>query len=134
MSKLFARAKVKLINAKNDYYRLSIDDAYVDDCCYNLQQCIELCLKFFVEMNGENYIENHDARAQLNLISKQNFKFEFYNQIRNLASTINEWRVETRYNDDFTALKEDIDKILKLAEELVAYLDTLVIEQTKSTN
>ena len=56
MSKLLARAKVRLKNAQNDYYYLSVDDAYVDDCCYNLQQCIEYCLKYIVELK-ERMIE-----------------------------------------------------------------------------
>lgn len=41
MSKLLARAKVDLKNANDDYKRMGTDDAYVDDCCYNLQQAIE---------------------------------------------------------------------------------------------
>ena len=128
MSKLLARAKVKLYNAQSDYYRLSIDDAFIDDCCFNLQQAIEFSLKYLVEINGENYIENHDVRAQLNKLKELNVELPFFDQIKKLASTINEWEVETRYNDDFVALKEDIDDVKKLAEDIVAYSDSLVKE------
>lgn len=129
MSKLLARAKVKLANAENDYYKLSNDDAYVDDCCYNLQQTIEYCLKYIVEMNGENYVENHDVRAQLNKLSNLNVKLPFLDDIRKMASTINSWEAESRYNDNFTALKEDIDDAKKLANEMVQYCDGLVKER-----
>lgn len=129
MSKLLARAKVKLVNAENDYYKLSNDDAYVDDCCYNLQQTIEYCLKYIVEMNGENYVENHDVRAQLNKLNSLDVKLPFSDGIRKMASTINSWETESRYNDDFTALKEDIDDAKKLANEMVEYCDSLVKER-----
>ena len=128
MSKLLARAKVKLYNAQSDYYRLSIDDAFIDDCCFNLQQAIEFSLKYLVEINGENYVENHDVRVQLNKLKELNVELPFFDQIKKLASTINEWEVETRYNDDFVALKEDIDDVKKLAEDIVAYSDSLVKE------
>lgn len=129
MSKLLARAKVKLINAENDYYKLSVDDAFVDDCCYNLQQTIEYCLKYIVEMNGENYIENHDVRAQLNKLDSLNVVLPFKDDIRKLASTINDWEAESRYNDDFTALKEDIDDAKKLANDMIKYCDSLIKEK-----
>ena len=117
MSKLFARAKIKKFNAENDYLHLSEDDAYLDDLCYNLQQCIELCLKYIVELNGENYIENHDVRAQLNNLRDIGVDLPFAAQIRHLAVTLNSWEAETRYNDDFTAVIEDVEEIRVLADD-----------------
>ncbi|MDO5440435.1 MAG: HEPN domain-containing protein [Erysipelotrichaceae bacterium] len=126
MSKLLARAKVKYKNALNDYYQLSLDDAYVDDCCYNLQQCIEYCLKYIVELNGENYIENHDVRAQLNKLKELDVKLPFEEEIRKNASLLNSWEAESRYNDDFIALVEDINDIKELANRIIEYSDSLV--------
>ena len=42
---------------------MALDDAYIDECCFNLQQVVEFTLKYIVEMSGEEYIENHDIRA-----------------------------------------------------------------------
>ena len=72
MSKLLARAKAKRANVINSYQQMSLDDAYIDECCYNLQQGIEFCLKYVVEMLGESYVETHDIRAQLNMLKKLN--------------------------------------------------------------
>ncbi|MBR7094814.1 MAG: HEPN domain-containing protein [Clostridia bacterium] len=66
MSKLLARAKAKQFSAENSYKYISVDDAYIDECCFNLHQAIEFSLKYLVEMYGERYIENHDIRAQMN--------------------------------------------------------------------
>lgn len=126
MSKLLARAKVKYRNALNDYYQFSVDDAYIDDCCYNLQQSIEYCLKYIVELNGSNYVENHDIRAQLNKLKELKAKFPFEEAIRKNASIINSWETESRYNDDFTALIEDIDEIMSLTKDIIDYSDSLV--------
>ena len=126
MSKLLARAKVKYRNALNDYYQFSVDDAYIDDCCYNLQQSIEYCLKYIVELNGSNYVENHDIRAQLNKLKELKTKFPFEEAIRKNASIINSWETESRYNDDFTALIEDIDEIMSLTKDIIDYSDSLV--------
>ena len=42
MSKLLARAKAKRESANHSYNNMSIDDAYIDECCFNLQQGINL--------------------------------------------------------------------------------------------
>jgi len=128
MSKLLARAKVKRVNAENDYTMLGVDDAYVDDCCYNLQQSIELALKYLVEINGENYVENHDIRAQLNKLRDIGVNLPFFDELRHMAVTLNSWEADTRYNDNFTALIEDIDDARVVADKLIEYCDSQVSE------
>jgi len=128
MSKLLERAKIKRINAINDYKNISINDAFLDDCCYNLQQGIEYTLKYIVEMHGENYVENHDIRAQINKLKSINVTLPMEAKIRSLASVINEWEVESRYNDNFTALIDDIKDAMTLLDELIEYADSLAVE------
>ena len=127
MSKLLARAKAKKFNADNSYNYISVDDAYVDECCFNLQQTIEFCLKYLVEINGEHYIENHDIRAQMNKLKSLGKFIPCEEKLRLMASTINSWEVETRYNDNFVALLEDIDEVRIIATELIDYCEKLVI-------
>ncbi len=126
MSKLLARAKAKLFSAENSYNYISLDDAYVDECCFNLQQSIEFALKYLVEMHGEYFVENHDIRAQINKLKKLDVYIPCEEKLRYLASTINSWEVETRYNDNFVALLEDIEDVRKIASELIDYCETLV--------
>jgi len=129
MSKLFARARVKFESAESNYVKIGQDDAYLDETCYNLQQSIELCLKYIVEMNGEEYIETHDVRAQLNTLRGLDVIVPNQEKIRNIASTLNSWEAESRYNDDFTAVIEDVNEAREIARELINYCDTLVIEK-----
>ena len=127
MSKLLARAKAKKFNADNSYNYISVDDAYVDECCFNLQQTIEFCLKYLVEINGEHYIENHDIRAQMNKLKSLGKFIPCEEKLRLMASTINSWEVETRCNDNFVALLEDIDEVRIIATELIDYCEKLVM-------
>lgn len=126
MSKLLARARAKMFSAENSYNYISLDDAYVDECCFNLQLSIEFALKYLVEMHGENFVENHDIRAQINKLKKLDVYIPCEEKLRYLASTINSWEVETRYNDNFVALLEDIEDVRKIASELIDYCDSLV--------
>lgn len=127
MSKLLARAKAKKFSADNSYNFMSVDDAYIDECCFNLQHSIEFALKYLVEISGEDYIENHDVRAQINKLKSMGKFIPCEERLRLLASTINSWAVETRYNDNFVALIEDIDEARSIAEELIEYCEKQVI-------
>ena len=129
MSKLLARAKAKRFSAENIYNNITVDDAYIDECCFNLQQTIEFCLKYLVEMAGEVYPENHDIRSQINRLKKLNQYIPCEDKLRLLASLINSWGVETRYSDSFTALLEDIDDVRVIADEIIEYCDSLVISE-----
>lgn len=126
MSKLLARAKAKRSNVINSYQQMSLDDAYIDECCYNLQQGIEFCLKYVVEMLGESYVETHDIRAQLNMLKKLNVEIPCEKELRMLASTLNSWEAETRYNDNFVALIEDINDAIIILDKLISYSEGLV--------
>lgn len=135
MSKLLARAKVKRENAENSYRKMGEEDAYRDDCCYNLQQAIEMTLKAIVELYGEQYAENHDVRANLNILNKIGIEVPEQKEIRAMASTIYGWETESRYRDDFVSLREDIDQAREIADHLIQYCDGLLYQtEVKNLN
>jgi hypothetical protein len=74
----------------------------------------------------EEYIENHDIRAQINKLKKMNVYFPCEDELRKLASVINSWEVDTRYNDNFVALLEDINEVREISDKLISYCDSLV--------
>lgn len=134
MSKLLKRAKVQYKIACDCYLHFADDDAFIDACCYNLQQAIELCLKFAVELHGENYAENHDLRANLNKLSRLNIEVPMAKEIRDMASTLYSWETESRYNDDFIALIEDIDSAKEIGAELIRYCNSLYSQSPIEAN
>ena len=124
MSKLLERAKVKRENAENSYKKIQLNDAYLDDCCYNLQQAVEMTLKYLVELSGQAYVENHDLRAQLNLLNRRNVSIPSEQELRNMAETINNWETSSRYKDSFTALIQDVDDVRFFVDALIKEADS----------
>lgn len=119
MSKLLSRSIVALENATHNYSKISEDDCFLDACCYNLQQSIEFSLKFLVEMIGQHYAENHDIRANLNILNRFEYHPSCELELRNLASTLYSWETESRYKDSFVALIEDVDCAFICARSLL---------------
>lgn len=126
MSRLLARSKVKLRNAEYSYKDMDLDDAYRDDCCYNLEQAIEMALKAIVELNGLVIAENHDLRANLNVLNRAGINIPTQEEIRKMASTLYSWETETRYKDSFVALKEDIEEARIIAKNMIEYAESLI--------
>lgn len=133
MSKLLARAKVKLENAERNYLKIGIDDAYMDDCCYNLQQSIEMTLKWLVEINGKDYVENHDLRAQINKLKKLNVTIPGEDRISELASEILSWEKNSRYNDNFSALVPTVTEVLDITKKLIEFAESKVCTVESAT-
>ena len=128
MSKLLARAKVKRKNAESNYLEISTDDAFLDICCNDLQQAIEYTLKYCVEMTGQAYVENHDVRAQINLLINAGVEVPCLDKLRHIAPMLLEWEASSRYNDNFVALIEDINEAREIADALISYADSLVVK------
>lgn len=119
MSKSLSRAEVSFENAEHNFGRIQLDDCYLDACCYNLQQSIEFSLKFLVEMTGQQYAENHDIRANINILNKVDYHVSNEKELRNMASTLYSWETESRYKDSFVAVMEDIKDAFIYAEALL---------------
>lgn len=122
MSKLLSRSKISLEHARTDYLKIDSNDCYLDSCCFHLQQAIEFLLKGIVEMNGERYAENHDIRANLNILNRINVAIPCEKELRNMASTLYSWETESRYKESFIAAIKDIDEVFNIADILTEYI------------
>ena len=135
MSKLLSRSKISLEHAKTDYLKINTNDCYMDSCCFHLQQAIEFLLKGIVEMNGAAYAENHDVRANLNILNRIGVEIPCEKELRVLASTLYSWETESRYKDSFIAATKDIDEVFEIAEKLSGYtlslINTLPVEEAE---
>lgn len=127
MSKLLSRAKVAYEIAEHSISKIQTDDCYLDCCCYNLQQSIEFSLKFLVEMTGQQFAENHDIRANINLLNKMGYHVSFEKDLRNMASTLYSWETESRYKESFVATLEDINEAFTYALELIKEAESKII-------
>ena len=123
MSKLYSRAKVRLHSAENNWKMRKEDDAYIDAACFDLQQSIEFSLNALIKLHGDNYVQNHDLRAQLNKLAKLNVDYDVFQKIAQNASTFNSWETEARYENSFTALEEDVQLAFQISKELLSIVD-----------
>lgn len=126
MSKLLSRSKIALEHALADYNNIDKNDCYLDSCCFHLQQAIEFLLKGIVEMNGIQYAENHDIRANLNILNRMNIEIPCEKELRMMASTLYSWETESRYKDSFIAAVKDVDEVFEIAKKLSAYAYSMV--------
>ena len=126
MSRLLSRAKANYLMAEYIYTRVGEDDVYMDSCCYSLSQTIELALKFIVEMTGNNYAENHDVRANLNILVRASFELPFESELRNKAKLLYEWETESRYKESFVAAYADVDEVRALAKGILDFAESQI--------
>lgn len=83
-----------------------------------------MTLKYLVELSGQAYVENHDLRAQLNLLNRGNGSIPYEQELRNMAETINNWKTSSRYKDSFTALVQDVDDVRFFVDALIKEADS----------
>ena len=126
MSKLLRRAKARFESAKLQYSRISEDDAYLDMCCFDLQQVLEFTLKFIVEISGSKYKVGHNLLLQLADIDRLGIEIPDKSFYLSNASLFNTWETQTRYFDDFTAVMSLVDETVQKIPALLDFADSLV--------
>lgn len=84
-------------------------------------------------MHGAQYAENHDIRANLNILNRLDIEIPCEKDLRLMASTLYSWETESRYKESFIAAIKDVDEVFRIAEELSEYiyakLEVLSIEE-----
>ena len=125
MSKLLRRAKARFESAKMQYSKIGDDDAYLDMCCFDLQQVIEFTLKFIVESNGSRYKVGHNLLLQLADIEQLGIEIPDKSFYLSNASIINTWETQTRYFDDFTVVMSLVDEVIRKIPALIKFADSL---------
>lgn len=129
MSKLLRRAKARFESAKMQYSRIDEDDAFLDMCCFDLQQVLEFTLKFIVEISGSKYKVGHNLLLQLTDIDRLGIEIpdkQFY--LVN-ASIFNTWETQIRHFDDLTVEVSLVDSAIERIPTLITFADSLVGEE-----
>ena len=87
-----------------------------DQAAYHIQQGIEKALKYQTEISGLPYKKIHNLVGLITDVEATGFTVS--NELKSMAFQISDWEASSRYNDDFTVLKEDLLKAVHLYEEL----------------
>lgn len=121
MSKLLLKAKINLERAEDAYKRMSIDELYRDECCYQIQQAIEKSLKYVLEVNKISYKFKHSLKPLIDIV--ENLSIKVPNDIKDKVDMLDSWESESRYNDNFYALKKDIEIEIQATSILIKEIE-----------
>ena len=119
MSNLLKRARTDIEIAKilmSPAGNPTNDEMITDQAAYHIQQGIEEALKYQTEISGLPYKKIHNLTGLI--IDVENAGFAVSNELKAMAFQISDWEASSRYNDDFTVVKGDLEKAIRLYEEL----------------
>jgi HEPN domain-containing protein len=100
-----------------------LDDAFFDIACYNAQQALEFILKaILLEYNVEfptKGNEGHNILALTELvIEKTPFRFDKYEELEMIATTITMWETKSRYQTGIRTKEDTVRRVLNIYREI----------------
>lgn len=119
MSNLLGRADADIVIARlllSPAGNPDNDEMITDQAAYHVQQGIEKALKYQTEMMGIEYKKTHNLIGLINDLEKNGFKVS--DTLKSKAFLISDWEASSRYKDDFSAVKQDIEDAIVIYEEL----------------
>ena len=87
-----------------------------DQAAYHVQQGIEKALKYQTEIMGIPYRKIHNLVGLISDLEQNGYTVS--DGMKSKAFVISDWEASSRYNDDFSVLKAEIENAIRLYEEL----------------
>lgn len=84
-------------------------------------------MKYQTEMMGIEYKKTHNLVGLIADLEKNGFAVS--DKLKEKSFIISDWEASSRYNDDFCAVKKDIEEAIALYEELK---DKILLELEKN--
>ena len=92
------------------------DEMITDQAAYHVQQGIEKALKYQTEMMGIPYRKIHNLVGLISDLEKNGYAVD--SKLKAKAFVISDWEASSRYNDDFSVVREDIEDAISMYEDL----------------
>lgn len=125
MSKLLKHSERWLDMAKYAWQCASVDDSFISQTCFDLQQTLELALRYLLTLYAVDYHDTHDFEILINLCSSIDLPFEIPSCFKIKAATYNYWEESSREDDDFNASKEDIEELFVVLPDFIQSINKL---------
>ena len=120
------RAKSNLYIAISFDIKNLPEEIYLEDLCFNLQQCAEKCLKAVLIKYQYNFSKTHDIAFLMKLV-KENTTIKIPENIEE-AKKLNVYAVKTRYPNWNKLSVENYNEAVKIAKETLSWAQTVVKE------
>ena len=105
------------------------DELITDQAAYHVQQAIEKALKYKTEMMGIEYRKTHNLVGLISDLEQNGYTID--SNLKSKAAEISGWEAASRYNDDFAAVKSEIESAIEIYENLK---EKILKEITTETN
>ena len=92
------------------------DEMITDHAAYHVQQGIEKALKYQTEIMGIPYRKIHNLVGLISDLEQNGYTVS--DAMKSKAFVISDWEASSRYNDDFSVVKAEIENAIDLYEEL----------------
>lgn len=115
------KAFICLEHAETDFININCDDAYLESCCFNLQQSMEFLLNGIVEMYGHTCALNHEISANLSILDEARIEIPYKQEIVDIVNLLDSWKIDGRCHDPFIELMGDIEDVMEYANALIKY-------------
>lgn len=125
MSKLLNRASTKIDIAHAAWSKRDVDDAYVDATCFNIQQSMEMTLKYLIELSGNSYPRSHRIESIISVLDNIGVSASQIDAIRNKAAMYSVWESDSMYSDDFAVSSSDVLEAFQLTKDLIEYAKSI---------
>jgi HEPN domain-containing protein len=120
-----------LKSAKANLYR-GKDTSYLDReqipyelLCFDLQQCVEKCLKAILIKNNINFRRTHDISKIIDLLVLNHIKIPEY--IIENAITLTQYASETRYPGDWEPIIEnEYKELVEITEKVYELIEGII--------
>lgn len=99
------------------YKEYPSDDGIINDVAYHLQQCVELCIKYILDIENISYPWHHDIGELLRLVPPYHFKP--FKEISNISDEITSLETNTRYVQGYRASLEIVKTVFSLAQAML---------------
>ena len=130
---LLQRAEKDFFTAELLFANRGEDELLIDNIAYHIQQGIEKCLKFRIQLAGEDYPNTHSIKHLINILD--NNDIEVPDWITDNHYILTSYATQTRYSTSVVSTLREIKTFMeegkKYAENLNGFRETNALSDKK---
>ena len=91
---------------------LSVDELFLNQIAYDIQQAYEMAIKYLLELNGVEYPKTHDIDQLIRIASLSKVDLHISEYLDEHSEMISQWGAKPRYVMGYLVELRKIDKAL----------------------
>ena len=91
---------------------LSVDEFFLNQIAYNIQQSYEMTIKYLLEINGVEYPKTHDIDQLIRIANVSGVNLDMSEYLDEHSEMISQWESKSRYVMGYLVESKKIDRAL----------------------